>query len=88
MQVSLSVMGALLIFDITSPKSKANPANKLPNPMALMGHTAFHGGAMRCLYMYTTVGEMAVLIFYFKKYGLMFLAMAGGSIAVAMQMSK
>ena len=47
-------MGALLIFDISSPDSMANPANKLPNPMALMSSNAFHGGAMRCLYMYTT----------------------------------
>ena len=47
-------MGALLIYDISSPDSMANPANKLPNPMALMSCNAFHGGAMRCLYMYTT----------------------------------
>jgi len=87
-EVSLSVMGALLIFDITSPKSMANPNNKLSNPMALMGHNAFHGGAMRCLYMYTTVGEMAVLIFYFKTYGLMLLAAAAGGVALAFNMSK
>lgn len=37
-------------------------------------HNAFHGGAMRCLYMYTTVGEMAVLIFYAKQYGAMLVA--------------
>jgi hypothetical protein len=53
-ETSLAVMGALLIFDISSPDSMANPANKLPNPMALMSSNAFHGGAMRCLYMYTT----------------------------------
>lgn len=71
-ETSLAVMGALLIYDISSPDSMANPANKLPNPMALMSCNAFHGGAMRCLYMYTTVGEMAVLIFYTKKFGLLF----------------
>ena len=53
-ETSLAVMGALLIYDISSPDSMANPANKLPNPMALMSCNAFHGGAMRCLYMYTT----------------------------------
>jgi len=37
-------MGALLIYDITSPKSIANPANKLGNAMDLMSMNAFHGG--------------------------------------------
>ena len=87
-EVSLAVMGALLIYDITSPKSMANPANKLSNPMALMSHNAFHGGAMRCLYMYTTVGEMAVLIFYFKQYGLMLLGLGAGGVAAALAFSK
>jgi hypothetical protein len=32
--------------------------------------------AMRCLYMYTTVGEMAVLIFYARQYWAVALAAA------------
>jgi hypothetical protein len=80
-EVSLAVMGALLIYDISSPKSQANPANKLANPMALMSANAFHGGAMRCLYMYTTVGEMAVLIFYMKQYGVMLAAATAAAAA-------
>lgn len=87
-ETSLAVMGALLIYDITSPKSMANPANKLANPMALMSHNAFHGGAMRCLYMYTTVGEMAVLIFYANKYGLMMLAASVAAGAAVFQMTQ
>jgi hypothetical protein len=67
-ETSLAVMGALLIFDISSPSSMANPSNKLANPMALMSHAAFHGGAMRCLYMYTSIGELAVLLFYVKRH--------------------
>lgn len=70
-EVSLAVMGALLIYDISCPQSAASPAVKLANPMALMSRNAFHGGAMRCLYMYTTVGEVAVLLFYVKKYGVL-----------------
>ncbi len=37
----------LLLYDMCSPKSGGNAANKLANPMALMSTNAFHGGAMR-----------------------------------------
>ena len=38
---------------------------------------------MRCLYMYTTVGEMAVLIFYARQYGAVALAAAIAAAAAA-----
>ncbi|KAJ1488137.1 tyrosine phosphatase-like protein, partial [Baffinella frigidus] len=68
-EVSLSVMGALLIYDTSSPNSAANLKNKLANPAEIFFKNAFHGGAARCLYQYTSVGEVAVLVHVASNYG-------------------
>uniref|UniRef100_A0A6U2CT40 very-long-chain (3R)-3-hydroxyacyl-CoA dehydratase n=1 Tax=Hemiselmis andersenii TaxID=464988 RepID=A0A6U2CT40_HEMAN len=79
-EVSNAVMGMLLIYDISSPNSPAKPTFKLTNPQEIFAQNAFHGGAMRCLYKFTSIGEIAALVNYAKTYGML---MAVGGVAVA-----
>jgi hypothetical protein len=62
----LKVMGSLLIHDIRNPKSVANPSVKLDNPYELFKHCGFHGGMWRVGYKVDTIGEVSVLIHFFK----------------------
>lgn len=68
-ETSNAVMGALLIHDMSSPKSKALPANKLQNPVDLFKGGAFHGGVWRSGYKIGSIGETATLLFALAKYG-------------------
>ena len=70
-ETSRAVMGALLIYDMRSPTSHANPATKLPgggNPIHLMQHAAFHGGIWRGAYKFDTIGTVSVVSVYSKWY--------------------
>jgi hypothetical protein len=41
-ETSNAVMGALLLFDVSSPRSKAQPASFIGNAMELFSFTSFH----------------------------------------------
>jgi len=56
-ELSLSLMGALLIHDLRNPSSAANPATELEHPLCLFQATAFHSGMWRCPY---TIGSLSV----------------------------
>jgi len=56
-ELSLSLMGALLIHDLRNPRSAANPATQLEHPLCLFQATAFHSGMWRCPY---TIGSLSV----------------------------
>jgi len=70
-EVSNAVMGMLMIYDISSPKSAAQPTYKLTNPQQIFSQNAFHGGAMRCLYKFTSIGEVAALVNYMSQYSIL-----------------
>jgi len=82
-EVSNAVMGMLMIYDISSKDSPANPTFKLDNPQLLFAQNAFHGGAMRCLYKFTSVGEMAALVCYAKMYSTAIFVVSGVLAAAA-----
>jgi hypothetical protein len=63
---SNAVMTALLVNDLTNPKSAANPAVPLNNPYELFAAHGFHGGAWRCAYKFGTIGEVSVLVHFAK----------------------
>lgn len=65
-ETSNAVMCALLIYDICNPKSIANPAVTLRNPLELFSQGAFHGGLWRNGYKFNTIGEISVLIHFIK----------------------
>lgn len=63
-ELSLSLMGALLIHDLRNPRSAANPANELAHPLCLFQATSFHGGIWRCPYTIGSIGIPSALRFY------------------------
>lgn len=81
-EVSNAVMGMLMIYDITCKDSSSNPSFPLANPQLLFSQNAFHGGAMRCLYKFTSIGEAAALMCYFKMHGTAIFIISGALIAV------
>merc|ERR1719343_1384466 len=54
-ELSLSVMGALLIHDLRNPQSAAQPSTPLAHPLCLFQATGFHGGIWRCAYTISTI---------------------------------
>jgi len=63
-ETSNAVMAALLIYDIKSPNSPANPAKHLDNPMELFTIGAFHGGVWRTAYTINSFGTFAAVFYY------------------------
>jgi len=63
-ELSLSLMGALLVHDLRNPKSAANPATPLPHPLCLFQATGFHGGIWRCPYSITSIGVPSAIKYY------------------------
>jgi len=63
-ELSLSLMGALLIHDLRNEKSAARPATKLPHPLCLFQATSFHGGIWRCPYSIGSIGIPSALTYY------------------------
>merc|ERR1719343_259692 len=54
-ELSLSVMGALLLHDLFNPDSAAQPSTALRHPLCLFQATGFHGGIWRCPYAIGTI---------------------------------
>jgi len=73
-ELSLSLMGALLIHDLRNPKSAANPSTQLPHPLCLFQATAFHGGIWRCPYSITTIGVPSAIKYYLTVFWLQIFA--------------
>lgn len=65
-ETSNAVMSAILIHDLNNPKAVANPNVQLKNPLALFSQNSFHGGVWRCAYKINSIGEVSVLIHFFK----------------------
>merc|ERR1719277_383439 len=63
-ELSLSLMGALLIHDLRNPKSAASPATELDHPLCLFQATSFHGGISRCPYSIGSIGIPSALKYY------------------------
>lgn len=67
--LSNSVMSAILLSDLNSAISAANPKVKLDNPNQLFSHGSFNGGAWRCAYEVDSIGETSVLIYFSRVAG-------------------
>jgi hypothetical protein len=67
-ELSLSVMGALLLHDLFNPASAAHASTKLQHPLCLFQATGFHGGIWRCPYTISTIGIPSAIQYYFKVY--------------------
>ena len=65
-ETSNPIMTALLLADLADPKSAANPAMKLKNPLELFSKNSLHGGAWRTSYRFNTIGLVSVLIHFVK----------------------
>lgn len=63
-ELSLSLMGALLIHDLRNPKSAANPKTQLAHPLCLFQATSFHGGIWQCPYTIGTIGIPCAIRYY------------------------
>jgi hypothetical protein len=74
--------GGVLVLPPLSTLSECGPQTQLENPMSLFSRNAFHGGAMRCLYKFTSMGEAAALVHYLAAFGPA-VAVASVSVAVA-----
>merc|ERR1711972_280303 len=82
-ELSLSLMGALLIHDLRNPTSAASPATALPHPLCLFQATGFHGGIWRCPYSITSIGVPSAIKYYLTVFRLQILAaVAAGATVV------
>merc|ERR1712048_160542 len=63
-ELSLSLMGALLIYDLRDPKSAASATTSLAHPLCLFQATSFHGGIWRCPYTIATIGVPSAIKYY------------------------
>jgi len=81
-ELSLSLMGALLIHDLRNPKSAANPSTPLPNPLCLFQATSFHGGIWRCPYSITSIGIPSAIKYYLTVFWLQILAALAALVAL------
>ena len=87
-ETSNAVMFALLVHDVCNPKSVTNPKTPLDNPVQLFAPGSFHGGIWRQAYKIGSIGEVAALLNYLKKYRVHMLgtvAAAVGAVAYSMQ---
>jgi len=65
-ETSNAVMCAILLHDLNNPKAVANPDVPLGNPLELFKHNSFHGGLWRAGYKLNSIGEVSVLVHFFK----------------------
>jgi hypothetical protein len=63
---SNAVMAAILIYDLRSSKSIAQPTSPLKNPLEMFRETSFHGGVWRAGYKVGTIGEVSVIVHFIK----------------------
>ena len=57
-----AVMTILMLWDLVSPESYAQPTNKLSNPYDLFMQNAFHGGGWRCAYNSNALGMIGYAV--------------------------
>lgn len=62
-ETSNAVMLGLLVNDLRNPLSAGRPENHLQNPMQLFMATAFHGGAWRTGYKFSTIGPCSAVAY-------------------------
>jgi len=65
-ETSNAVMSAILIYDLNSPKSVARPDVPLRNPLEMFKENSFHGGIWRAAYKVGSIGQVSVLVHFFK----------------------
>jgi hypothetical protein len=65
-QTSNAVMCSILLHDLGNLKSVAHPDISLRNPLELFKYNSFHGGVWRCAYKVGSIGEVSVIIKFFK----------------------
>jgi len=75
-ELSLSLMGALLIHDLRNPESVANPSTPLQHPLCLFQATGCHFGVWRCPYTIDTIGVPSAVVYYITMYWVRILACA------------
>jgi hypothetical protein len=63
-----AVMGALLLFDVSSPLSKAQRASFIGNAIELFSLTSFHGGIWRNAFTMDSIGEVVAVAYYLEKF--------------------
>merc|ERR1719277_1244691 len=81
-ELSLSLMGALLIHDLRNPTSAASPSTALPHPLCLFQATGFHGGIWRCPYSITSIGVPSAIKYSLTVFRLQILAALAASATV------
>eukprot|EP00443_Scrippsiella_acuminata_P070174 CAMPEP_0115544248 /NCGR_PEP_ID=MMETSP0271-20121206/91992_1 /TAXON_ID=71861 /ORGANISM="Scrippsiella trochoidea, Strain CCMP3099" /LENGTH=739 /DNA_ID=CAMNT_0002977561 /DNA_START=1 /DNA_END=2220 /DNA_ORIENTATION=- len=81
-ELSLSVMGALLIHDIRNPRSAAQPSTPLHHPLCLFQATGFHGGMWRCPYTPESIAVPSVVVYYLSTLWPQLIAAGAGAAAV------
>ena len=63
-----ALMSALLVADVTTGKTAANPANRatfgIKNPLDLFKFNSVHGGLWRAAYTVNSIGEVSVIIHF------------------------
>ena len=57
-----AVMTILMLWDLISPESYAQPTTKLNNPNELFMQNAFHGGGWRCGYNSNGIGMIGYAV--------------------------
>merc|ERR1712039_232573 len=67
-ELSMTMMGALLINDIKNPASAAQPSTKLGHPLCLLQKTSFNGGFWRCPYSMTTITVPSAVFYFLSNY--------------------
>lgn len=83
-ELSMTMMGALLIHDLRNPKSAANPKTELKHPLCLFQATSFHGGIYRCPYALASTGIPCALKYYCTVYWMQ-MWLVCGALITAMQ---
>jgi hypothetical protein len=69
-ETSMTLMAALLIYDVCCSESTANPSTALPHPLCNMRSTSCHGGMWRCPYAMSSMGAPCVLAFVMDRFPL------------------
>ncbi|KAG9397573.1 hypothetical protein J8273_0703 [Carpediemonas membranifera] len=64
---SNAVMCALLLSDVMTDDTIANPERQLANPQQLFSEGAFHGGLWRTAYKLDSIAETSVLIYWMDR---------------------
>jgi len=67
-ETSMTLMAAILVYDVCCPESTANPSTPLPHPLCNMRSTSCHGGLWRCPYTYSSMGTLALPFSIMKKF--------------------